>query len=67
MSKQDKFRLNAEDMREDKELRLYIASSIAMELCKSLRQDPDGRKAAEAAEASRVGMSIAFLTTTRKS
>ena len=34
LSKQDKFRLEGEDMRESKELRLYVAQSIAAELCK---------------------------------
>ena len=39
LSKQDKFRLEGEDMRESKELRLYVAQSIAAELCKII---PDG-------------------------
>lgn len=61
LSKQDKFRLEGEDMRESKELRLYVAQSIAAELCKIIpdefynggnrrppRPDPDAQKAAEA-------------------
>jgi peptide-N4-(N-acetyl-beta-glucosaminyl)asparagine amidase len=39
LSKQDKFRLEGEDMRESKELRHYVAQSIAAELCKII---PDG-------------------------
>jgi peptide-N4-(N-acetyl-beta-glucosaminyl)asparagine amidase len=39
LSKQDKFRLEGEDMRESIELRHYVAQSIAAELCKII---PDG-------------------------
>ena len=34
LSKQDKFRLEGEDIRESKELRHFVAQSIAAELCK---------------------------------
>jgi peptide-N4-(N-acetyl-beta-glucosaminyl)asparagine amidase len=59
MSKQDKFRLEGEDMRENRELRNYIISSIAQEIAKISaddiisgrmnhpRPDPDAQKALE--------------------
>lgn len=59
-SKQDKFRLEGEDMAEDRELRRYVAHQIAYEICKinpediirggqptTSRPDPDAQKAAE--------------------
>jgi peptide-N4-(N-acetyl-beta-glucosaminyl)asparagine amidase len=39
MSKQDKFRLNGEDLRESKELRSYVISSIANDICRLKPQD----------------------------
>lgn len=39
MSKQDKFRLNGEDLREAKELRGYVISSIAHDICRLKPQD----------------------------
>jgi peptide-N4-(N-acetyl-beta-glucosaminyl)asparagine amidase len=59
LSKQDKFRLEGEDMREARELRHYIISNIAQEIAKinaddiihgrnpNSRPDPDAQKAAE--------------------
>lgn len=59
MSKQDKFRLQGEDLREAKELRGYVISSIAHDISKlkpediisgqftPRRQDPDAQKALE--------------------
>lgn len=60
LSKQDKFRLEGEDMAEDRELRRYVAQQIAYEICKinpqdilrgghstRSRPDPDAQKAAE--------------------
>lgn len=59
MSKQDKFRLQGEDIREAKELRGHVISSIAYEVSKisaeeiinarvtQRRQDPDVQKASE--------------------
>ncbi|KAF2454284.1 hypothetical protein BDY21DRAFT_108567 [Lineolata rhizophorae] len=60
MSKQDKFRLEGEDMRENRELRQYIITSIAQDICRisaediingaagrSPRPDPDAQKALE--------------------
>ncbi|KAF1841732.1 uncharacterized protein K460DRAFT_293498 [Cucurbitaria berberidis CBS 394.84] len=59
LSKQDKFRLQGEDLREAKELRGYVISSIAHEVSKlsaediisgqvtPRRQDPDAQKALE--------------------
>ncbi|KAL2353027.1 hypothetical protein BJ546DRAFT_164749 [Cryomyces antarcticus] len=57
MNKQDKFRLEGEDMRENRELRHYIVSSIAAEVSNILpngsqntpngRPDPDAQKALE--------------------
>lgn len=54
LSKQDKFNLEGEDMREDQELRNYIIKGIAAEICKlvpgqtGVRGDADAQKAAEA-------------------
>ncbi|MBE7180832.1 MAG: hypothetical protein INR71_06415 [Terriglobus roseus] len=60
LSKQDKFKLEGEDMREDRELRNYIIGSIAAEICKIVPGelfagnnarggvDVDAQKAAEA-------------------
>jgi peptide-N4-(N-acetyl-beta-glucosaminyl)asparagine amidase len=39
MSKQDKFRLQGEDLRESKELRGYVITSIAHDICKLKPQD----------------------------
>ncbi|KAF1933843.1 uncharacterized protein M421DRAFT_37 [Didymella exigua CBS 183.55] len=39
MSKQDKFRLNGEDLREAKELHGYVISSIAHDICRLKPQD----------------------------
>lgn len=39
MSKQDKFRLQGEDLRESKELRGYVISSIAHDICRLKPQD----------------------------
>jgi len=59
MSKQDKFRLQGEDIREGKELRSYVISSLAHEVSKlrpediinaqvtPRRPDPDAQKALE--------------------
>ncbi|KAF2856673.1 hypothetical protein T440DRAFT_5692 [Plenodomus tracheiphilus IPT5] len=59
MSKQDKFRLQGEDAREQKELRGYTVAAVAHEVCKlnpldiinaqvaPPRQDPDAQKALE--------------------
>ncbi|EON62524.1 hypothetical protein W97_01747 [Coniosporium apollinis CBS 100218] len=61
MSKQDKFRLQGEDMREERELRYNYITAIAQEICKinpedilkpgngagNRRADPDAQKAAE--------------------
>ncbi|KAF1990320.1 hypothetical protein K402DRAFT_226965 [Aulographum hederae CBS 113979] len=57
LAKQEKFRLEGEDMRENRELRQLVVSSITAEVCKmfpdalyqnSSRSDPDAQKAAEA-------------------
>jgi peptide-N4-(N-acetyl-beta-glucosaminyl)asparagine amidase len=51
MPKPDKFRLKGEDMREDRELGLFVTNSLVKELCRSLKDiqpDPDAQKAAEA-------------------
>ena len=57
MPKQEKFKLEGEDMRESKELRQFVAQAIAAEVCKIVpgdfsqsarRPDPDAAKAAEA-------------------
>lgn len=60
MSKQEKFRLQGEDMREARELQNYLASALATEIChltveellnggkRSARPDPDAQKALEA-------------------
>lgn len=59
LPKQEKFRLEGEDMRENRELRHYIISTIASEVAKisaediirggsgSPRPDPDAQKALE--------------------
>lgn len=59
MSKQDKFRLEGEDMRENRELRNHVITSIAYEVSRMSvqdiisgqsrqpRSDPDAQKAAE--------------------
>ena len=39
MNKQDKFRLQGEDLRESKELRGYVISSIAHDICKLLKPE----------------------------
>jgi peptide-N4-(N-acetyl-beta-glucosaminyl)asparagine amidase len=55
--KQDKFRLEGEDIRERKELQAYVVMAIAAEICKltpaeladgSRWADPDAQKAEEA-------------------
>ena len=51
MAKPEKFRLQGDDMREDQEMSIFIAVSLASELCKSLSQDPEQQKAAEARQA----------------
>jgi peptide-N4-(N-acetyl-beta-glucosaminyl)asparagine amidase len=54
MPKPDKFRLKGEDMREDRELSLFVTNSLVKELCRSLKDhhpDPDAQKAAEARRA----------------
>ncbi|TID13360.1 hypothetical protein E2P81_ATG11584 [Venturia nashicola] len=61
LAKQEKFRLEGEEMREYRELQLIVAQSIAAEICKIIpedfyngrssrpvRSDPDAQKAAEA-------------------
>ncbi len=52
MAKEEKFRLEGEDMREDRELRHYYVSAITAEVSKlmptkSARLDPDAQKALE--------------------
>jgi len=52
MGKEEKFRLEGEDMREDRELRHYYVSAITAEVSKlmptkSARLDPDAQKALE--------------------
>ena len=57
MDKKEKFRLNADDMREDAELRKIIIESLAFNIGRLLpgstptRPDADAQKAAEAAAA----------------
>lgn len=55
MDKKEKFRLNADDMREDAELRKVIIEALAFNVSRILpggdggpRPDPDAQKAAEA-------------------
>jgi peptide-N4-(N-acetyl-beta-glucosaminyl)asparagine amidase len=61
LPKQEKFKLQGEEMREYRELQLIVAQSIAAEICKIIpddfyngrpsrpvRSDPDAQKAAEA-------------------
>lgn len=50
MSKQERFQLKGEDMREDFELSSYVARSLVNELCRSLDQNSASAKAAEARE-----------------
>lgn len=51
MDKKEKFRLEGEDMREDKEFRQFIIESLARDIARLLpgatRSDPDAQKAAE--------------------
>lgn len=57
MDKKEKFRLNADDMREDAELRKIIIESLAFNIGRLMpgsttpRTDADAQKAAEAAAA----------------
>nr|POF02556.1 protein png1 [Quercus suber] len=65
MDKKEKFRLQAEDMREDGELRKYIIEALAFNISRILpggdasatptRPDADAQKAAEAAEGRQTG------------
>ncbi|WPG97439.1 Hypothetical protein R9X50_00021400 [Acrodontium crateriforme] len=66
MDKQERFRLNADDMREDAELRKVIIEALAFSISRILpgwapqggdavMQDADAQKAAEAAQAARQG------------
>jgi peptide-N4-(N-acetyl-beta-glucosaminyl)asparagine amidase len=61
LAKQEKFKLEGEEMREYRELQLIVAQSIAADICKIIpddfyngrssrpvRSDPDAQKAAEA-------------------
>jgi len=48
MSKQERFVLKGEDMREDFELSSYVARSLVHELCRSLDKNSASAKAAEA-------------------
>ena len=48
MSKQERFALKGEDMREDFELSSYVAQSLVQELSRSLDKHTDSQKAAEA-------------------
>jgi len=48
MSKQERFHLQGEDMREDFELSSYVARSLVNELCRSLDKNSASAKAAEA-------------------
>lgn len=51
MNKTDKFRLEGEDIREDKEFRQNVIESLARDICRMLpgRADPDMLKAQERA------------------
>ena len=60
MDKKEKFRLMAEDTREDEEFRRYVIENLAFTISRIMpggdgrrepRVDPDAMKAAEAAEA----------------
>ena len=48
MTKQERFALKGEDMREDFELSSYVAQSLVQELSRSLDKHNDSQKAAEA-------------------
>jgi peptide-N4-(N-acetyl-beta-glucosaminyl)asparagine amidase len=52
MSKQEKFKLQGEDMREEYELSTIVAKTLVVELCRNLqtrlRPDADAQKVAEA-------------------
>jgi hypothetical protein len=48
MSKQEKFALKGEDMRENFELSQYVAQSLVHELCRSFDKHDESSKAAEA-------------------
>jgi len=61
MDKKEKFKLNADDMREDAELRKIIIEALAYNVSRilpggrSVRTDPDAQKAAEAAQGRQSG------------
>jgi peptide-N4-(N-acetyl-beta-glucosaminyl)asparagine amidase len=64
MPKPDKFRLQGEDMCEDRELSLFVTNSLVKELCRSLKDhqpDPDAQKAAEARRAGMFCLSCSRL------
>lgn len=67
LTKQDKFRLEGEDMRENRELQQIVVNSIAAEICKIVpgqwaegarRSDADARKAAEARQNGECGLGL---------